>query len=193
MSPFEFFFSFYGLLLALSVATVAMGLVKALKLHGPRAIGWLTPLLALFVLFDISSFWAWAWEGLREAPFSYGLMILGMVIALIYFVAASFIFPEDNEAWTSLDDYYNRRKRVVYLGVMASNVISYLATLAITHADPFSPRYITTNGFAGFLVISLAVNCVVRNRWVNALMLLLNIGLYLYVATVSFRLPGVGG
>lgn len=193
MSPFEFFFSFYGLLLALSVAVIAAGLVKALKLHGARAIGWLTPLLALFILFDIASFWAWAWTGLRDAPFSYGLMILGMVIALIYFFAASFVFPEDSETWTSLDEHYERRKRFVYLGVIASNAISYVATLGINRADPFSAVYMTTNFYFVALVATLLVNCFTRNRWVNGAMLLINIGLYVYVALLSFKLPHPGG
>ena len=189
MSPFEFFFSFYGLLLALSVAVVAAGLVKSVKLHGARGLGLLTPLLALFILFDIASFWAWAWTGLQAAPFSYGLLVLGMVIALIYFFAASFVFPEDNEAWPSLDAHYQARKRWVFLGVIASNVISYGAALAISHADPFSETYALTNFYFLALVISLGICIVLKNRWVNALLLLFNIALYLQAAIQTFRLP----
>src|SRR5688572_30005008 len=120
MSPFEFFFSFYGLLLALSVAVVASGAVKALKSRPLRQMGWLTPLLAVFVLTDIASFWSWAWDSMRSMPFSYGLLLIGMVIALIYFFAASFVFPEDGEKWETLDDHYDARKRIVLIGVMVS-------------------------------------------------------------------------
>lgn len=189
MSPFEFFFSFYGLLLALSVAVVAAGLVKAVKLQGVRSIGLMTPLLALFILFDISSFWAWAWDGLRAAPFSYGLMILGMVIALIYFFAASFVFPEDNEAWESLDQHYEARKRFVFTGVIASNTISYLSALAISHANPFTAQYLLANFYFLALVFSLLVCIFVKNRWVNGLLLAFNIALYLQAALTTFRLP----
>jgi hypothetical protein len=188
MSPFEFFFSFYGLLLALSVAVVASGLVKALKLHGRQTLGWLTPLMAVFILFDIASFWSWAWDGLREAPYSFGLLVVGMVIALTYFFAASFVFPEDSEAWETLDAHYDRRKRFVFAGVMVSNTLSYCAALAISHADPFSANYLLANVFYLALVISLAVCCFVRNRWVNGGLLIFNIVLYLYAAVMSFRL-----
>lgn len=190
MSPFEFFFSFYGLLLALSVAVVAAGLVKAVKMRGARGLGLLTPLLAAFILFDIASFWAWAWSGLQAAPFSYGLLVLGMVIALTYFFAASFVFPEDGEdRWASLDDHYGARKRFVFLGVIASNTLSYAASLLITHADPLSETYALTNFYYLALVISLGVCILVKNRWVNALLLVFNIALYLQAAVGSFRLP----
>lgn len=189
MSPFEFFFSFYGLLLALSVAVVAAGLVKAIKLSGMRRLGWVTPLLALFILFDIASFWAWAWAGLRAAPFSYGLMILGMLIALIYFFAASFVFPEDSEAWEDLNQHYQARKRYVFAGVIASNTLSYGAALAIRHANPLSEAYLLTNAYYLALVVSLLVCIVVKNRWVNGLLLAFNIALYIQAAVASFRLP----
>ena len=189
MSPFEFFFSFYGLLLALSVAVVAAGLVKAVKLRGARGLGVLTPLLALFILFDIASFWAWAWSGLQAAPFGYGLLVLGMVIALVYFFAASFVFPEDNEDWPTLDAHYQARTRWVFVGVIVSNTISYGAALAISHADMFSAAYALTNFYFLALVISLLVCILVKNRWVNALLLLFNIALYLQAAVLTFRLP----
>ena len=189
MSPFEFFFSFYGLLLALSVAVVAAGLVKAVKLRGTRGLGFLTPLLAAFILFDIASFWAWAWTGLQAAPFGYGLLVLGMVIALIYFFAASFVFPEDNEDWPTLDAHYQARKRWVFIGVIASNTISYVASLAIVHADPLSAKYLLTNFYFVALVGSLIVGCLVKNRSVNALLLVFNVALYVQAAVLSFRLP----
>lgn len=189
MSPFEFFFSFYGLLLALSVAVVAAGLVKAVKLRGVRKLGLLTPLLAVFILFDIASFWAWAWSGLQVAPFSYGLLVLGMVIALTYFFAASFVFPEDNETWDSLDAHYQARKRWVFVGVIGSNTISYAAALAISHADPLSAGYGLTNFYYLALVGGLLVCILVKNRWVNALLLAFNVALYIQAAVLSFRLP----
>lgn len=64
MTPsFEFFFSFYGLLLGLSAAEVAKGLANALGARERIRIGWLTPMLAGFLLLDIASFWLFAWGG----------------------------------------------------------------------------------------------------------------------------------
>ena len=69
MSQFEFIFSLYSLLLGLSLVELLSGLGKTVKarLHvdeeakaGYR-VGWLTPLLGLFVMLDLLSFWGAAW------------------------------------------------------------------------------------------------------------------------------------
>ena len=55
MTPFEFFFSFYGLVLGLSLTVMATGAARAFKHHKSVRVGWLTPLLATFVALDIST------------------------------------------------------------------------------------------------------------------------------------------
>jgi len=195
MSPFEFFFSFYGLLLALSVAVVAAGAVKALKTRPWRTIGVLTPLLATFVLMDIATFWSWAWDSMRTLPFSFGLLLVGMAIALIYFFAASFVFPEDNEEWASLDEHYQARKRYVLLGAMTSNTVMIAAAFLLTGTSPLAPAGLAAAVFYVFYVATLSVCLFLRNRWVNALMLGLNIVLFLFVAVATFNVetPALGG
>lgn len=67
MGTFEFFFSFYGLVLGLSVAVIATGLATSIQHRAQVRMGWLTPMLALFVCLDIVSFWSNAW-GLQCKP-----------------------------------------------------------------------------------------------------------------------------
>ena len=59
MTGFELYFSFFGLLLGLSVAQVANGIGHAVVARKTITLGVLTPLLAVFVLLDIASFWVW--------------------------------------------------------------------------------------------------------------------------------------
>lgn len=187
MSSFEFFFSFYGLLLAFSVAVIATGAVRALKIPPRDGIGLLTPMLAVFLLLDIATFWQWAWDGLREVQFSYGLLVVGMVIALIYFAAAAFVFPEEAEKkWKSLDDHYDARKRWVLGGVILSTTIMYASTLVMNATGPFTPQTAIPTGFYLFYVATLLPCCFVASRKFNAAMLGLNIVLYVAVAALSF-------
>ncbi|WP_332658046.1 hypothetical protein [Brevundimonas sp.] len=129
MSAFEFFFSFYGLLLGLSVAVIATGLATAIQHRKKIRIGWLTPLLALFVGLDIASFWDSAWVSFRHLSFSYGLLVAGLVIALVYFIAASLVFPHDLDDGQSLDDHFWANRRVVLLLTVAANIIACLVML----------------------------------------------------------------
>lgn len=130
MSAFEFFFSFYGLLLGLSVAVIATGVSTAVQHRKKIRIGWLTPLLALFVGLDIASFWDSAWVNFRHLPFSYGLLVAGLAIALVYFIAASLVFPHDLDDGQSLDDHFWANKKVVLLLTVAANVMGVAAITA---------------------------------------------------------------
>ena len=124
MSAFEFFFSFYGLLLGLSAAVIATGLATAIQHRKTVRIGWLTPMLGVFVALDITSFWTSAWDNFQHAPVSYGLLVAGLVVALIYFIAASLVFPANLQAGDDLDAHFWANKRIVL-------VLQTLATLLV--------------------------------------------------------------
>jgi hypothetical protein len=57
MSIFEMVFSFTGLVLSLSLVVVLMGLGKVLRPPPETHVGWLTPILGIGVLGDITTFW----------------------------------------------------------------------------------------------------------------------------------------
>lgn len=121
MDQFEFYFSFYGLLLGLSAATLVVRFADALGEHGKRRIGLLAPLLGIFVLLDVSSFWIFAWRSRDYFEINYIQMYIGLLIAVAYFIAASQVFPREGSDWTALDDHYWARKRIVLAGVLAAN------------------------------------------------------------------------
>jgi hypothetical protein len=135
MTPsFEFFFSFYGLLLGLSVAEVARGLANALGVRERIQIGWLTPMLAGFVLLDIASFWLFAWGGRALVTIGWTSLFVGLVIAVTYYLAAALVFPNDLSQWASLDEHYWRRKRLVVAGLMLPNAIVFGLAVAFISA-----------------------------------------------------------
>lgn len=146
MSSFEFFFSFYGLLLGLSVAAIATGMAIAIQNRKRLKLGWLTPLLALFVLLDVASFWDFAWNVFRDVPFTYGLLVAGLAIALTYFLAASLVFPYEPGDGASLDDHFWANKKLVLLLTTAANLLA--VTLAL-------PQLMKEGGL--FLLVNYAI------------------------------------
>lgn len=127
MSAFEFFFSFYGLLLGLSVAELVGGFSRVLHERQRIRFGWLTPLLAVFVAIDIATFWNQAWVIFRGAPFNFALLVLGLLVAGTFYVAASVTFPrvtaEGVETRVDLDDHFWAHRRIVFACVLAANLI----------------------------------------------------------------------
>ena len=99
MSAFEFYLAFYGLLLGLTVAQVAGGFLNAIDARQEVRIGWLTPSLAIFVFFDITSLWIYVW-GIRDSvAVNWGTMFGVLVVALTYYIAAGLIFPRNITDW----------------------------------------------------------------------------------------------
>ena len=125
MSAFEFFFSFYGLLLGLSVAELVGGFARVLHRRKAVRFGWLTPLLAVFVAVDIATFWNQAWAIFRFAPFNMALLVVSLAVAAVFYVAASVTFPRDqtDKASTDLDDHFWAHRRTVFLCVLIANLI----------------------------------------------------------------------
>lgn len=124
MDEFEFYFSFYGLLLGLSAAEIANGLANAVSSRRSIAIGLLTPLLGTFFLLDISSYWIWTWATRSHLTVNWALMTGGLVVAITYYMGAALVFPRKVEEWPQLDDHYWEHKKFVVGGIIIANSIS---------------------------------------------------------------------
>jgi hypothetical protein len=135
MDAFEFFFSFYGLLLGFSVAELVGGFARLLDGRRQVKFGLLTPMLALFVAIDIASFWNQAWVIFRPAPYNYALLILGLVVASTFYVAATQVFPRELKAGESLDDHFWAHRKLVLLSVLAANLLIVLVFLGLVNIN----------------------------------------------------------
>ena len=136
MSAFEFFFSFYGLLLGLSVAALVAGFAQVLHERERVRFGWLTPLLAIFVAVDVATFWNQAWVIFRFAPFNFALLVVGLVVAATFYIAASVTFPRMTAEGVStridLDEHFWAQRRLVFSCVLAANLIVAVLFFLVT-------------------------------------------------------------
>ena len=164
MSAFEFFFSFYGLLLGLSVAALAVGVATAIQHRKRIRIGRLTPLLGLFVILDIATFWDAAWVNFRHLPFSYGLLVAGLAVALIYFMAASLVFPHEIEDGMNLDDHFWDNKKLVLLLTTGANVLLVIAAVIAHARTPGAPVLLTSYAITLALYLVLVIPAAFAKR-----------------------------
>lgn len=123
MSPFEFVFSLFSLLLGLALATGLSGLARALKVRHKVRIGWLTAFLGLFVSLDLVTFWAYAWAMRDVIPPSFPALLYGFVATSLYFIAASCIFPDEPEEWADLNGHFFRQRRIVLGDTFIANAM----------------------------------------------------------------------
>ena len=190
MSAFEFFFSFYGLVLGLSVAVIATGAARAFKHRKTVRVGWKTPLLALFAALDIATFWDAAWTNLGQAPYSYGMLIAGLGVAIVYFIAANLIFPEPEDDAQSLDQHFAANKRAVLLLLTLANVLMVALCLSMLVGTPKFTimAYGYTFNFLLYAVLVIPA-ALTKRAWLFATTMGLHIALYLVLAVMSAMAP----
>lgn len=123
MDKFSFFFGFYGLILGLAVTELLNGLGALARTGEMRRLGWQTGLLALFVLLLVCATWIDAWESLRGVSLDFAGLWAPILIAILYYLAATVTFPQHPAEWASLDDYFAKRKRFVVLLLLAAEFL----------------------------------------------------------------------
>src|SRR5689334_20748531 len=113
MDAFNFAFSLFAIILGLSLVEVLTGFARALKRRRVVHLGWLTPLLALFVMLDLTSFWESSWAARRFLSPQYGILLIGLLVSGLYYLAASLIFPAEFGDRKDFDAHYMQHRRQV--------------------------------------------------------------------------------
>jgi len=187
LTDYEFIFALYALLLGLSLVEILSGLGRTLELRfasdagGERfSIGWLTPLLAVFVILDLLSFWMFSWT-VRDVMAVNPATLLAVVgFASAYYLAARLVFPGDPERFRDLDTHYFRVCRTV-MGMLIALVVvqwAFLLGLPQLRDNLLSPIVIwMTALFVGLMGTLMFV----RNRQVHAVLLVALIIRYLVI------------
>jgi hypothetical protein len=174
VSAFEFVFSLFGLLLGFSMVEVLGGLARTLEARlrlGPAyRVGWLTPLLALFVMIDLVTFWLAAWRVRDELAVNGATLTAGLAFAGSYYLAAHLVFPPREVEAPDLDLHYLRVKRWVLgiLFVLFAVQIGYFMTVPALAA--LLSKWPGAASVA-FFALLLAAAVLVRGRRANLFLL----------------------
>ena len=172
MTPFEFIFPLFGLLIGLSYAEILGGLARALKAPGDVRIGWLTPLLGAMLLINLTMFWFASWQFRdTELPTREGLLQM-LAMSGSYYLAAAMLFPSTVAAGENLDDHLMDNKKVAMLAIAACNAFGLWAFAEQRQWAVGADWWVINTIFLAVLVVTAFA----RSRRVVLLGLLLLIG-----------------
>jgi hypothetical protein len=180
LSEFEYFFTLLGLLLGLTLAEIALKFTDAIAARDTVKLGVLTPMLAVFVLFDLASFWMWTWSVRDLIHIDWPTMFAALVVALAYFFAGASVFPRREGQWPALDDYYFKQNRLVVAGIMLAGLPSLLMQFSIRLPEADDFWFFV---WQGMYWIPLVLLLFVRSRRGNLLLLAALLLQYGLVAT----------
>ena len=177
-----------GLLLGLALCEVLAGFARVLKLKRgtrPVRIGWLTPLLGLFVMQDLTSFWGIAFMARDQMDASNLTLVTVLAITGGYYLVASLIFPDDPADWPDFDLWYDRQNRMVLGGLLTINIATMIGTTILDTLHPMPEAPAGPAGEIGFLIYGLsalalfllliALLFVNNRRWNVAMLVALNL------------------
>ncbi len=182
MSAFEFVFSLFGLLLGFSLAEVLGGLARTLearlRLGQSYRVGWLTPLLALFVMLDLMTFWLSAWRLREGLAVSGATLTAGLAFAGSYYLAAHLVFPPRDVDAPDLDAHYFRVKRWVLSILFALFVVQVSYFMLVPELATLMIEWRAALSVSSFGLI-LAAAALVGGRGLNIALLMILILRYL--------------
>ena len=168
MTDFEFLFALFGLLFGLIVAELSIKFADAIDCNRERPVGILTPALAFLLLTDVTTFWLFIWAFRTVLTVSYPAVFSGVLLAMLYFVAASLVFPRTSRNVARLDDHYWSRKRVIAAVMLFVNLV--VLTGMLTRAIPaWNDWWFYINFLSYFL--SLAGLVISRSRRLDLFLL----------------------
>lgn len=168
MTDFEGLFGLFGLMFGLIVAELALKFADAIDSNRERPMGILTPALAFLVLTDVTSFWLFIWSARNALRVNWHTVFIGVLVALVYFLAATLVFPRKERGWAHLDDHYWSRKRLVAGGILLANAV--VAGMLLTRAIPAWNDWLFYFYFVGYYV-AVAGLIVSRSRRVDYVLL----------------------
>ena len=148
MGNFDYAFTLVGLILGLSVTEVLSGLVRTVRKHRLSTIEWLTPLLGLVVICDLTTYWGLIADYRQAMPGLFRALAGGVLITSLYYVAASMVFPV---ADSDLNEHYFKYKRGVLALVAVCNLLVFASQIA-----RWKPEAYAVNG-AWLALVAIAI------------------------------------
>lgn len=185
MSDFEGIFGLFGIMFGLIIAELSLKMADAVDSHRERPMGILTPALAFLVLTDVTSFWLFIWAARNMLKVNWHTVFAGVLVAMVYFLAASLVFPRTKRDWNHLDDHYWSRKRVVVCGILFGNLVmdGFMLTRAI-------PEWNDWMFYFYFPAYSIALVTLIFSRSRQWDLTLLAWAIFINLAAGSDLLPG---
>lgn len=201
MSPTDLIFAFISLLLGLGIAEVLGGFARSIavrrKENSEVRLGTLTPLVAIFIVVDLTSFWLLAYDFRDQFRATFPMLVGVLAICGFYYIVAYLVFPGEPDEWRSLDDYYDRQRRMLIGGILGANFTQLLGQILVEILVPapdtaeaaMSDAALALEVPSALVIVSCLVTLLfVRSRkWNRVLLIVLNLAL-LGVSTVTAAL-----
>ena len=132
MGPFDYLFTFYGLLLGIAVANVAIGFADMWRDCGKFAVGYCPPLLGSIVMLGGMNVWLTMWHVRSDVTVGAWQMLAATGVAMPYVFISRAMFPgAERDTERSLEDHYLRHRVLILLVLVTPPVVSLISKILL--------------------------------------------------------------
>lgn len=125
MNPFDYLFSFYGLLLGIAVANVAIGFADMWRDCEKITVGTCPPLVASSVLLGGMNIWLQMWNTRPYLTVDGLQMLAAAAVSLPYVFVSRAIFPGiEDQPERSLEQHYLKHRRMILILLAIPPIVS---------------------------------------------------------------------
>ena len=128
MNAFDYLFSFYGLLLGIAVANVAIGFADMWRDCERIRVGTCPPLVASSVLLGGMNVWLQMWHARTFVTVDGIQMLIAAAVSLPYVFVSRAIFPgREDQQERSLEEHYLRHRELILALLAMPMIVSVLS------------------------------------------------------------------
>lgn len=132
VDAFEYLFSFYGLLLGIAVANVAIGFADMWRDCGKMGVGYCPPLLGTIVMLGGMNVWLTMWHVRQDVTVGAWQMLAATGVAMPYVFVSRAMFPgAEKESEHSLEEHYLRHRVLILLVMVVPPVVSLVSKIVL--------------------------------------------------------------
>ena len=125
MNSFDYLFSFYGLLLGIAVANVAIGFADMWRDCEKIAVGTCPPLVASSVMLGGMNIWLQMWHTRPLVTVDGIQMLTAAAVSLPYVFVSRAIFPGvEDQPERSLEEHYLRHRKMILILLAVPTMVS---------------------------------------------------------------------
>ena len=143
MNSFDYLFSFYGLLLGIAVANVAIGFADMWRDCEKIRVGTCPPLLCAIVMLGGMNVWLTMWHIRSFVGVTAWQMVAAACVALPYVFVSRAMFPgQERQAERSLEEHYLKHRVLILAILTIPPVASALSKLLLDRSHDYGLREI---------------------------------------------------
>jgi hypothetical protein len=132
VNSFDYLFTFYGLLLGIAVANVAIGFADMWRDCDRIGVGYCPPLLGTIVMLGGMNVWLTMWHVRQDVAVSAWQMLAATGVAMPYVFVSRAMFPgAEKQTERSLEDHYLRHRVLILLILVVPPVVSLTSKILL--------------------------------------------------------------